>query len=86
MYKLLNSKRSEYLSIQPGRFGGHSKLRIYGKLDCPSALRWVAKGHYTRYRVFFSDEQIAKRAGFRPCAICMPKVYKQWVNSAKSKD
>ena len=56
----------------------HKKLKIYGRLDCPSALRYIAKGQYVKNRVFFKDEETAIAAGFRPCAKCMPKEYKLW--------
>jgi hypothetical protein len=43
-----------YSSERPGTLGGHRKLKGYGRLDCLSALRWIAKGHYVRHRVFFA--------------------------------
>jgi hypothetical protein len=42
------------LSETPGALGGHRKNKIYGRLDCPGALRWIAKGHYVKQRVFFA--------------------------------
>ena len=77
-YKLLDARGEEYLSDVPGLFGGHRRLKIYGRLDCPSALRHIAKGEYVQYRVFFADEQTAIEAGYRPCAICMPEEYNKW--------
>lgn len=73
MYKLINKDGEVYLSDTPGKLGGYKreKLKIYGRLDCPCALRWIAKGHYVKYRVFFASEEDAKEAGFRPCKICM---------------
>lgn len=55
-YKLIGADIKQYLSDTPGTFGGHRKLKIYGRLDCPSALRYIAKGQYVKYRVFFADE------------------------------
>jgi methylphosphotriester-DNA--protein-cysteine methyltransferase len=55
----------------PGTLGGNRRLKIYGRLDCPSALRWIARGHYVRHRVFFADEATAQAAGYRPCKVCM---------------
>ena len=52
--------------------------RVDGRLDCASALRWIAKGHYVRHRVFFADEQTAIAAGYRPCARCLPEEYRRW--------
>ena len=77
-YTLFGADGKFYQSPTPGLFGGHKKLRIYGRLDCPSALRYIAKGQYVKNRVFFKDEETAIAAGFRPCAKCMPKEYKLW--------
>ena len=59
--------------------------KIYGRLDCPSALRWIAKGHYVKNRVFFKDEATAIAAGYRPCAVCMPNEYKKWKEKQNEK-
>lgn len=77
-YTLLDSNGKPYQSIKKGRFGGNKSLKIYGRLDCPSALRWIAKGHYVKNRVFFKNEETAIAAGYRPCAVCIPKEYKIW--------
>lgn len=78
IYRLLGADGKTYESTIPGLLGGHKKLKIYGRLDCPSALRFIAKGQYVKYRVFFKDEETAIAAGFRPCARCMPEEYKLW--------
>ena len=67
-----------YCSERPGTLGGHRRGRIYGRLDCPSALRAIAKGGYVAQRVFFLDEADAQAAGYRPCAVCMPQEYARW--------
>ncbi len=67
-----------YASATRGTFGGHRRLRIYGRLDCPSAARHIAAGQYVRWRVFFASEAIAIAAGYRPCAICLPEAYAAW--------
>ena len=77
-YKLINAEGKEYLSPEPGTLGGHRKLKIYGRLDCPSAARYIAKGQYAQYRVFFADEATAITAGYRPCGVCMREAYKRW--------
>lgn len=77
-YKLLDEHGVEYISEIPGTLGGNKKLKIYGKLDCPSAKRWIEKGYYIENRVFFANEEVAISAGYRPCAVCMPKEYKIW--------
>lgn len=76
-YKLL-TKSGTVLSKIPGTLGGNKKLKIYGKLDCKSALNWIKKGYYTETRVFFENEEVAKELGYRPCGVCMKKEYKIW--------
>ncbi len=77
-YRLINSDGNEYISSTKGLYGGHSKLKIYGRLDCPSALRFIAKGQYVKHRVFFADKATAISAGYRPCAVCMKEEYQEW--------
>ena len=77
-YFLTTDQNIQVLSSVPGTLGGHKKLKIYGRLDCPSAARYLAKGQYAQNRVFFTDENTAISAGYRPCAICMPEAYKKW--------
>ncbi|MET8787924.1 MULTISPECIES: Ada metal-binding domain-containing protein [unclassified Streptomyces] len=67
-----------YRSLIPGTLGGHRRTRVYGRLDCPSALRAIAGGHYVTHRVFFADEATAVEAGYRPCAVCLPAEYARW--------
>lgn len=81
MYKLIDSSGNLYYSAAKGTIGGHSGLKIYGRLDCSSAQRYLAKGQYFRYRVFFADEATAVAAGYRPCAICMRDKYLIWKNN-----
>ena len=77
-YTLLGADRRPYRSARPGGLGGHRRSKGYGRLDCPAALRWIAKGHYTAHRVFFADEEMAVAAGYRPCAVCLPERYREW--------
>ena len=80
MYKLLGPDGKKYLSEIPGTFGGNSKLKIYGRLDCPSALSTIRRfpGIYEKYRVFFADEKTALTAGFRPCGNCLREKYREY--------
>jgi hypothetical protein len=71
-YVLLGADGRFYESDVKGQWGGHRGQRIYGRLDCPSALRAIARGGYVRHRVFFADEATAIAAGYRPCAVCCP--------------
>jgi methylphosphotriester-DNA--protein-cysteine methyltransferase len=77
-YTLIGSDGAPYASATPGALGGHKATRIYGRLDCPSALGALAKGGYVTQRVFFADEATAVAAGYRPCARCMPEQYRTW--------
>ena len=70
-YTLLGADRRPYRSARPGTLGGHRRTRVYGRLDCPAALRAIARGGYVADRVFFADQATAVRAGFRPCAVCL---------------
>jgi hypothetical protein len=78
MYSLIGSDGNPYQSHLPGTLGGHKRSKIYGRLDCPSALRHIANGGYVRHRVFFADEATAIAAGYRPCARCLPEQYRAW--------
>jgi methylphosphotriester-DNA--protein-cysteine methyltransferase len=77
-YMLIGADGLPYESTVPGRWGGHRRSKIYGRLDCPSALRTIARGGYVRHRVFFADEATAIAAGYRPCGVCCPDRYRVW--------
>jgi hypothetical protein len=77
-YTLIASNGEPYKSSVPGTLGGHKRSRGYGRLDCRSALQWIAKGYYVKHRVFFADEATAIQAGYRPCAACMKERYTLW--------
>jgi hypothetical protein len=79
-FKLLGADRQVYLSEFAGTLGGHRQQKIYGRLNCRSALKAIAsdRGTYEKRRVFFADELTAIAAGYRPCAVCMPDDYKRW--------
>jgi methylated-DNA-[protein]-cysteine S-methyltransferase len=77
-YTLIGADGQPYESARPGTLGGHRRSKGYGRLDCPTALRWIAKGYYTAHRVFFADEETAIAAGYRPCAVCLPERYRDW--------
>jgi hypothetical protein len=76
--KLTGADGASCVSDVPGTLGGHRRGRLYGRLDCPSALRAIAAGGYVGDRVFFADERTAVAAGFRPCAVCLPDRYRVW--------
>ncbi|HZR45007.1 MAG TPA: hypothetical protein VFB12_33140 [Ktedonobacteraceae bacterium] len=78
LYTLIGADGKPYKSSQPGTLGGHKSHKGYGRLDCRSALQWIAKGYYVKHRVFFADEATAIAAGYRPCAVCMKEHYTLW--------
>ncbi|MCQ2211164.1 MAG: hypothetical protein MJZ34_12830 [Paludibacteraceae bacterium] len=80
---LTDENGHQVLSKDKGLYGGHCKLKIYGKMDCASANRYVDNGQYVQHRVFFKDEETAIKAGYRPCAKCMPEAYKEWKEKQK---
>ncbi|GHT65183.1 metal-binding protein [Bacteroidia bacterium] len=82
-YTLIGADGKTNQSNTPATLGGYKQSKIYGNLDCPSALRAIAKGGYIKQRVFFADEQTAISAGYRPCAVCMPKEYAIWKANKK---
>jgi methylphosphotriester-DNA--protein-cysteine methyltransferase len=78
-YRLLGADGNFYESARKGLFGGNRRAKIYGRLNCPAALRALKRAtSYPRHRVFFADEAAAVDAGFRPCAACMREAYSKW--------
>jgi methylphosphotriester-DNA--protein-cysteine methyltransferase len=77
-WQLIGIDGNAYRSRVPGALGGHRKTRLYGRLDCRSALQAIARGGYVADRVFFLDEADARAAGYRPCGVCMPAEYARW--------
>ena len=80
-YKLLGADGQIYESEIPGTLGGNGKLKIYGRLDCGTALSSMKRfpGEYQKHRVFFADERAALAAGFRPCGNCLHAKYKEYM-------
>ncbi len=77
-YKLIGADGRPYESVVAGTLGGNRSTKVYGRLDCPTALRHIARGGYVANRVFFADERTARAAGYRPCARCLPDEYAAW--------
>jgi methylphosphotriester-DNA--protein-cysteine methyltransferase len=78
-YTLIGADGLPCESATKGALGGHRRAKVYGRLDCPSALRAIAKGGpYRTHRVFFADEVTARAAGYRPCAVCLVEAYARW--------
>lgn len=67
-------------SPTPGTLGGNGKDRIYGRLDCGTALASIRRfpGAGASHRVFFADESTAVASGFRPCGNCTRAQYREW--------
>ena len=76
-YRLLGAGGVPYASDHPGTLGGNRALKIYGRLDCRSAVAALPKG-YARHRVFFADRDAAIAAGYRPCHTCLRDEYRKW--------
>jgi hypothetical protein len=80
---LIGPDGKPFASARPGTLGGHRGTRIFGRLDCRAALRAFSKGGYVRERVFFLNRAHARAAGYRPCAVCLPKEYAAWKSTGK---
>ncbi|MGN0649869.1 MAG: Ada metal-binding domain-containing protein [Oscillospiraceae bacterium] len=80
MFKLIGADGKEYLSETPGTLGGNTERKVYGRLDCPTALSSIKRfpGVYEKSRVFFADEKTALAAGFRPCGNCLREKYREY--------
>lgn len=78
MYILVGADGEPHESEVPGTLGGNRRGRLYGRLDCPSALRAIRRGGYVPHRVFFADEATAVAAGYRPCGTCLRADYAAW--------
>ncbi|MFX0095834.1 MAG: Ada metal-binding domain-containing protein [Candidatus Hodarchaeota archaeon] len=50
-----------------GKYAGHKRLKIFGRLDC-----WSGKRMKKSNRVFFHTLEDAIIQGFRPCKNCRP--------------
>lgn len=83
-YRLIGADGHVHASPEPGTLGGHRSAKLYGRLDCRSALRSIAEGGYVPDRVFFADEATAVAAGYRPCAVCLPEAYDRWRTAQRS--
>lgn len=84
-WQLLGQDGEPYDSERPGTLGGNRRSRVYGRLDCRTALRAIADGGYVANRVFFLDEDHARAAGYRPCSVCMTEEYARWKAQRKEK-
>jgi hypothetical protein len=80
VFILTGADGHQYQSATPGQLGGHRRGKLFGRLDCPAALRALARGGYVKQRVFFADQRTALAAGYRPCATCMPEQYAAWIS------
>ena len=92
IYHLTGPDGQIYDSYEKGTLGGQNlhfhgnyydpkNRNVYGRLDCPCALRALAApthSHYEAHRVFFKNEDDAIRAGYRPCHCCLPAKYNLW--------
>jgi hypothetical protein len=70
-FTLIGPDGAAFISRTPGLLGGNRRSKVYGRLDCKVAARYLARGTYQKNRVFFADEATAIAAGYRPCKACM---------------
>ncbi len=55
-------------SATPGEYAGHKFYKIFGRLDCGTGKKLMAKEN----RVFFHTLEDAVNQGYRPCKNCRP--------------
>lgn len=82
-YRLIGADGHEVLSTEPGQLGGNRRGKVYGRLDCRSAVGALRTG-YAKVRVFFADEATAIAAGYRPCGTCMRDEYQTWAERSRT--
>ena len=82
LFTLTGPDGTPFLSSARGTLGGHRRNKVYGRLDCKTAARYLARASYQKNRVFFADEASARLAGFRPCSHCLPGRAKALVSGA----
>jgi hypothetical protein len=75
VFTLIGADGEPSTSEVPGTLGGNRRGKLYGRLDCSSALRALRQGGYVQHRVFFADEATAIAAGYRPCGTCLRAEY-----------
>ncbi len=77
-YVLTTATGDPVESKTPGQVAASRRTRIYGRLDCPAALKKLRRGGYSSHRVFFADQETALAAGYRPCPTCLQADYESW--------
>lgn len=72
-HRSLTSRELQSL-LKSGRvtLAGNRKLKIYGLLTCGTGKRMKREN-----RVFFSNGEEARQAGYRPCGNCMKEQRKK---------
>lgn len=65
-FKLTDANGSIYLSDTPGEYGGNGKLKVYGCLDCGTALASMRRfpGEYQKHRVFLRTKRLLSQPDF----------------------
>jgi len=67
LYRLLGGDGKVYSSDTPGLLGGNGNMKVYGRLNCLTAMTAVAaRNTYQKHLVFFADEATAIEAAYRP--------------------
>jgi hypothetical protein len=67
-YRLMGKGVGFLFQQGQGQLGGNGRLKIYGRLDCPSALRAI-RTNVSETPGIFADEATVIAAGFRACGI-----------------
>lgn len=70
MYTITRADGTTFRSPIPGLFAGIKTTMRYGRLDCASGKRALAKN-----REFFHFSEDAEARGYKPCRNCKPEPY-----------
>ena len=79
---LIGADGRSYSSAEKGAIAGHRGTKIFVASTARLRFGPSRRGGYIRDRAFFADTATARKAGYRPCAVCMPDAYREWKDSA----
>lgn len=69
----------------PNMICGNSKTKVYGKATCAATNGHLVLNRNNPNSVAFDNTDVAKAAGYRPCAKCMKEDYLRWKKERGSK-
>ena len=70
----------------PNVLSGNKQTKVFGKGSCSSTNGHLIVNKDDSKRILFENEKAALSSGFRPCAKCLPEVYKEWKKRKEPKN